>query len=271
MNNQSTQALQRLIEIMNELREKCPWDRKQTFDSLRHLTIEETYELSEAILQQDLAALKEELGDVLLHIVFYAKIAEEQQAFDLDAVINQLCDKLVNRHPHVFGDIKADDEAAIKRNWEMLKRQEKNDQPDKNPSLLAGLPQSLPALLKAVRIQDKVSSVGFDFESPANAWRKVEEELAEFKAHLADNATVLPEQAAEAELEWGDLFFSLVNYARLVNINPETALEKTNQKFIKRFRHLEMAAQRDGKSLFTMSLAEMDAYWEAAKQELKVN
>jgi MazG family protein len=267
MNDKYTQALQRLVNIMNELREKCPWDRKQTFDSLRHLTIEETYELSEAILQQDLVALKEELGDVMLHIVFYAKIAEEQKAFDLAAVINQLCDKLVARHPHVFGDIKVDDEIAVKRNWELLKLEEKNEKNEKNDnlSLLAGIPQALPALLKAVRIQEKVSSVGFDFQTPADAWYKVEEELAELKCHLADDHSLSSGQEPAAEIEWGDLLFSLVNYARLVKINPETALEKTNQKFMKRFRYLEAAAQRDGKSLFTMSLEEMDVYWEAAK------
>jgi XTP/dITP diphosphohydrolase len=264
MNDKYTQTLQRLVNIINELREKCPWDRKQTFDSLRHLTIEETYELSEAIIQQDLVALKEELGDVMLHVVFYAKIAEEQKAFDLAAVIDQLCDKLVARHPHVFGDIKADDEIAVKRNWELLKLEEKNNKND-NVSLLAGIPQALPALLKAVRIQEKVSSVGFDFQTPADAWHKVEEELAELKCHLATDHSVSSAQESAAEIEWGDLLFSLVNYARLVKINPETALEKTNQKFMKRFRYLEAAAQRDGKSLFTMSLEEMDAYWEAAK------
>jgi len=251
-----TEALRRLLGIMNELRAKCPWDRKQTLESLRHLTIEETYELSDAILEGDLDAVKTELGDIMLHIVFYSKIGAEKQAFDIADVMNSLCDKLVARHPHVFGDVTVKDEAEVKRNWELLKLQEKGG----NQSVLAGVPKSLPALVKALRIQEKVSGVGFDWQYKEEAWEKVTEEIAELKECLEND------NMEEAEGEFGDLLFSLVNYARFIDINPENALEKTNKKVIKRFNYIEAAAQRDGKLLQELTLAEMDAYWDEAKK-----
>ena len=251
-----TEALRRLLGIMNELRAKCPWDRKQTLESLRHLTIEETYELSDAILENDLDAVKTELGDIMLHIVFYSKIGAEKQAFDIADVMNSLCDKLVARHPHVFGDVTVRDETEVKRNWELLKLQEKGG----NQSVLAGVPKSLPALVKALRIQEKVSGVGFDWQYKEEAWEKVTEEIAELKECLEND------NMEEAEGEFGDLLFSLVNYARFIDINPENALEKTNKKVIKRFNYIEAAAQRDGKLLQELTLAEMDAYWDEAKK-----
>ena len=251
-----TEALRRLLGIMNELRAKCPWDRKQTLESLRHLTIEETYELSDAILENDLDAVKTELGDIMLHIVFYSKIGAEKQAFDIADVMNSLCDKLVARHPHVFGDVTVKDEAEVKRNWELLKLQEKGG----NQSVLAGVPKSLPALIKAMRIQEKVSGVGFDWQYKEDVWEKVTEEIAELKECLEND------NMEEAEGEFGDLLFSLVNYARFIDINPENALEKTNKKVIKRFNYIEAAAQRDGKLLQELTLAEMDAYWDEAKK-----
>lgn len=260
-NEKSAKALQRLLGIMNDLREQCPWDRKQTLESLRHLTIEETYELSDAILEGDLDAIKKELGDLMLHIVFYSKIGAEKQAFDITDVINGICDKLITRHPHVFGDVSVYNEKEVKRNWELLKLQEK----DGNRSVLAGVPKSLPTLIKALRIQEKASGVGFDWQYSEEVWEKVQEEVAEFKHCFAEGK--LDKEAAESE--FGDLLFSLVNYARFVDINPETALEKTNKKFIKRFNYIEFAAQRDGKQLAEMTLEEMDAYWNEAKDVLK--
>lgn len=264
---QQLMAFDRLLTIMDELREQCPWDRKQTLESLRHLTIEETYELSDAILENDLPEIKKELGDVLLHIVFYAKIASENRLentfqFDIKDVLNGICDKLISRHPHIYGDAVADTEEDVKRNWEQLKLKEGNK------SVLSGVPASLPALVKAMRIQEKARGAGFDWDEKQQVWEKVEEELQEFK----DNFNIETGEAIdqkEAEGEFGDLLFSLVNYSRFVDINPETALERTNKKFIKRFQYLEEASKIDGKSLADMTLSEMDVYWNRAK-ELKM-
>jgi len=257
-------ALHRLLGIMNELREKCPWDKKQTLESLRHLTIEETYELSDAILEGDLEAIKKELGDLMLHIVFYSKIGAEKKAFDIADVMNSLCEKLVGRHPHVFGDATVKDEVEVKRNWELLKLKEKGG----NQTVLAGVPKSLPALIKASRIQEKVSNVGFDWQYKEDVWKKVEEEVAEFKACFEQEDAEFKAcfEREEAESEFGDLLFSLVNYARFIDINPENALEKTNKKVIKRFNYIEAAIQRDGKQLHESTLEEMDAYWDEAKR-----
>lgn len=243
---------------MDELREKCPWDRKQTLESLRHLTIEETYELSDAILNSDLTEIRKELGDVMLHLVFYSKIASETQAFDIADVLNGICDKLVSRHPHIYGDVKADTEEQVKQNWEALKIKEGNK------SVLAGVPSSLPALIKAMRIQEKARGAGFDWEEKKQVWEKVREEMEEFQEEFntIDNQAI---DHQKAEGEFGDLLFSLVNYARFIDINPETALERTNKKFIKRFRYLEEQALLNGKTLQEMTLAEMDVYWEEAK------
>lgn len=256
-------AFDRLLTIMDELREQCPWDRKQTMESLRHLTIEETYELSDAILNNDLREIQKELGDVLLHIVFYAKIGSEEEKgksyqFDIRDVLNSICDKLISRHPHIYGDFVADSEEAVKQNWEKLKLKEGNK------SVLAGVPTSLPALVKAMRIQEKARGVGFDWDEKQQVWAKVEEELKEFKDNFnIETADVIDQKAAEGE--FGDLLFSLVNYSRFVDINPETALERTNKKFIGRFQYLEEASKADGKSLSDMSLDEMDFYWNQAK------
>ncbi|SHM59945.1 XTP/dITP diphosphohydrolase [Cyclobacterium lianum] len=254
-------AFDRLLTIMDELREQCPWDKKQTIDSLRHLTIEETFELSDAILEKDLEAVGKELGDILLHIVFYARIASETNAFDIADVINQLNEKLIRRHPHIYGDSRADDEEAVKQNWEKIKLKEKG-----NTSVLGGVPRSLPALIKAMRIQEKARGVGFDWEEKEQVWGKVEEEMGEFKeAFDGDNGAGPDKDAAAAE--FGDLLFSLINYARFIEINPEEALERTNRKFIHRFQFLERAARDAGKSLSEMTLSEMDIYWEKAKRE----
>ncbi|MCH7402532.1 nucleoside triphosphate pyrophosphohydrolase [Belliella kenyensis] len=254
------QAFDRLLTIMDELREQCPWDRKQTIQSLRHLTIEETFELSDAILDDNLEEIKKELGDILLHIVFYAKIGSEKEAFDISTVIDSLCEKLIRRHPHIYGDTIADDEEAVKQNWEKIKLKEKG-----NTSVLGGVPRSLPALIKAMRIQEKARGVGFDWEEKAQVWEKVEEEMQEFKAEF----NAVDEQEIDRERatgEFGDLLFSLINYARFIDINPEEALEKTNLKFIKRFQYLEQAAKASGKKIEDMTLAEMDVYWEEAKR-----
>jgi len=264
---QQLMAFDRLLTIMDELREQCPWDRKQTLESLRHLTIEETYELSDAILEKDLPEIKKELGDVLLHIVFYAKIASENNSensaqFDIKDVLNGICDKLISRHPHIYGDAVADTEEAVKQNWEKLKLKEGNK------SVLSGVPASLPALVKAMRIQEKARGAGFDWDEKQQVWEKVEEELQEFKYHFNIETQDVIDQK-EAEGEFGDLLFSLVNYSRFVDINPETALERTNKKFIRRFQYLEEASKADGKSLSEMTLNEMDAYWNRAK-ELKI-
>ncbi len=247
-------AFERLLTVMDELREKCPWDKKQTMESLRHLTIEETYELTDAILDKDLGNIKKELGDVLLHIVFYARIASETGEFDIADVMDSLCEKLIHRHPHIYGDVKADSPEEVKKNWEKLKLKEGNK------SVLSGVPVSLPAMVKASRIQEKARAVGFDWDNPEQVWDKVNEELAEFKTEVENKAS---QEKIEDEL--GDVFFSLINYARFMNANPEDALEKTNKKFIKRFQFLESQAALDGKKLDQMTLTEMDVYWNKAK------
>lgn len=248
-------AFERLLVIMDELREQCPWDKKQTIESLRHLTIEETYELADAILDKDMTNIKKELGDVLLHIVFYARIASETKEFDIADVINSLCDKLIYRHPHIYGDVKVENEEQVKENWEKLKLKEGNK------SVLAGVTNSLPSLVKASRIQEKARAVGFDWEKPEQVWEKVQEEIAEFKHEVDTNAS-----KEKMEDEFGDVLFSLINFARFKNINPEDALEKTNKKFIKRFQYLESEATKAGKQLSDMTLAEMDVYWNKAKE-----
>lgn len=252
-------AFDRLLTIIDELREQCPWDKKQTIDSLRHLTIEEMYELSDAIIEGDMTDIKKELGDVMLHLVFYSRIASETNAFEISDVLHGICDKLVYRHPHIYGDVKADTEEQVKANWEALKLKEGNK------SVLGGVPKSLPALVKAMRIQEKARGAGFDWEEKHQVWEKVEEEMEEFKSefNVIDNQAINPEKA---EAEFGDLLFSLVNYARFININVETALERTNKKFIKRFQYLEERAKEKGQDLQEMTLAEMDVYWEEAKK-----
>ncbi|TGE05264.1 nucleoside triphosphate pyrophosphohydrolase [Hymenobacter fodinae] len=253
-------AFSRLLDVLDRLRAECPWDRKQTLQSLRHLTIEETYELGDAILRNDLPDLKKELGDVMLHLTFYAKIASEQGAFDIADVLNAQCEKLIFRHPHIYGNAQAETEDDVKRNWEQLKLQEKG-----NTSVLGGVPVSLPALVKAMRIQEKARGAGFDWEKPEQVWAKVQEELGEFAEEYAqkDPATVNQEQASA---EFGDLLFSLINFARHAGINPEEALEQTNRKFIQRFQYLENEANRDGHLLKDLTLAQMDRYWEQAKK-----
>ena len=251
-------AFDRLLTIMDELRENCPWDKKQTLESLRHLTIEETYELSDAILEGDLTEIKKELGDLMLHNVFYARIAAEAGVFDVSDVLNGICDKLIVRHPHVYSDVVADDEKTVKENWEKIKLK------TGNKSVLEGVPKSLPALVKSIRIQDKARGVGFDWERKEQVWQKVEEEMQEFKNEFntESNETINHEKAMA---EFGDLLFSLVNYARFINIDPEEALERTNKKFIKRFQYLEKESAKDGKVMGEMTLAEMDEYWNKAK------
>ncbi len=253
-------AFDRLLTIMDELRLNCPWDKKQTLETIRHLTIEETYELSDAILENDLDEVKKEIGDLMLHMVFYSKIADEQKAFDVADALNAICDKLVHRHPHIYGDVEANDEEAVKANWEKIKLKEKG-----NTSVLGGVPKSLPAMVKAVRIQDKARGVGFDWEKKEQVWEKVEEEMEEFKSefNIADDTEVDKEKAMG---EFGDMLFSLVNYSRFIDIDPEEALERTNKKFIRRFQYLEEESRKDGKSIADMSLAEMDEYWERAKR-----
>ena len=247
-------AIDRLLTIMDELREQCPWDRKQTFESLRHLTIEETYELGDAILDRDLEEIKNELGDLLLHIVFYAKLGSEEKAFDIGDVASAIAEKLIHRHPHIYGDVKVANEEDVKRNWEALKLKEGKK------SVLEGVPRGLPALVKAQRIQDKVAGVGFDWEKPEQVWEKVEEELKEFQTEVKKGSQ------KDMEAEFGDVLFSMINYARFLKISPDTALERTNQKFTKRFTYLETKTKEIGKSLHDMSLAEMDTYWEEAKK-----
>ncbi|MFD3002184.1 nucleoside triphosphate pyrophosphohydrolase [Pontibacter toksunensis] len=253
------EAFNRLLDVMDDLRAKCPWDRKQTVESLRHLTIEETYELSDAILRADMQEIKKELGDVMLHLIFYAKIASEQNAFDIADVLNAQCDKLIFRHPHIYGDTKADTEEEVKQNWEKLKLKEGNK------SVLGGVPSSLPALVKAMRIQEKARGAGFDWDDKSQVWEKVQEELNEFEAefNVADTGTVDQEKASA---EFGDLLFSLINFARFADINPEEALERTNLKFIDRFQYLETEAAKDGKKLQDMTLPEMDVYWNKSKK-----
>ena len=247
-------AFERLATIMDELRAQCPWDKKQTMESLRHLTIEETFELADSIIDNNLSEIRKELGDIMLHILFYAKIASEKNAFDITEVINAQCEKLIFRHPHIYGDVKVQDEEEVKRNWEKLKLKEGNE------SVLGGVPKSLPAMIKSMRIQEKARGVGFDWEQPHQVWEKVEEEIAEFKEAADKN------DKAHAESEFGDVLFSLINYARFKGINPEEALERTNKKFIFRFQYLEAAAKRLGKNLSDMTLAEMDVFWNEAKK-----
>lgn len=251
---QQLDAFNRLLDIMDDLREKCPWDKKQTLQSLRHLTIEETYELGDAILDNDLQEVKKELGDILLHIVFYAKIGSETEDFDIADVANSICEKLIFRHPHIYGDVVVEDEEQVKQNWEKLKLKEGKK------SVLEGVPKSLPALVKASRIQDKARGVGFDWEEPNQVWEKVQEELEEFHVEVQQG------NKDKIEDEFGDVLFSLINYARFLNVNPEDALERTNKKFIKRFTYLESKAGEMGKSLADMTLAEMDVFWNEAKK-----
>ena len=250
-------AFNRLLDIMDELREKCPWDKKQTLESLRHLTIEETYELADAILKNDLQEIKKELGDILLHIVFYSKIGSEKEAFDIGDVANSISDKLISRHPHIYGGVKVENEHDVKRNWEQLKLNEGRE------SVLEGVPNGLPAVVKASRIQEKVAGVGFDWEEPSQAWEKVQEELSEL------NEEIKTGNKENTEKEFGDVLFSMINYARFIDVNPENALEKTNKKFINRFQFLEKAAKKEGKNLSDMSLAEMDVHWESSKEFFK--
>jgi XTP/dITP diphosphohydrolase len=250
---QKKEAFQRLLIIMDELRAGCPWDKKQTMESLRHLTIEEVYELGDAILDGDIEEIKKEIGDILLHMVFYAKIASETSHFDIADSLNSICDKLISRHPHIYGDVTVQDEEEVKSNWEKLKLKEGKK------SVLEGVPKSLPAMVKAQRMQDKARGVGFDWDHESQVWEKVNEELAEFKTEADMNSDKM-------EDEFGDLLFSLINYARFKGINPEDALEKTNRKFIYRFQYMETESAKDGKKLGEMTLEEMDAYWNAAKR-----
>ena len=249
-------AFERLLNIMDELRAKCPWDQKQTMESLRHLTIEETYELADAVLKKDVNEIKKELGDLLLHIVFYAKIASETNDFNIADVLNSICDKLIHRHPHIYGNVKATTEQEVKKNWEQLKLKEGND------SVLSGVPISLPALIKASRIQEKARGIGFDWEHQTQVWEKVKEELAEFEEEQQLN------NFAEMENEFGDLLFSLVNYARFIGINPEDALEKTNQKFIKRFQYMEQKSKQQQQLLHELTLDQLEKLWQEAKRDL---
>lgn len=248
-------AFKRLLDIMDELRAKCPWDKKQTLESLRYLTIEETYELSDAVLKKDMEAIKKELGDLMLHLVFYAKIGSEQKAFDIKDVLDSISEKLIYRHPHIYGDVEVEDADEVKDNWEKLKLKEGNG------SVLEGVPVSLPPLVKAVRMQEKASGVGFDWEAAHQVWDKVMEELNELKKEVEGKA-----DKEKMEDELGDLFFALVNYSRFLDINPEDALEHTNRKFLRRFKYLERKAKENGRLLHEMTLKEMDVYWEEAKK-----
>ena len=254
-----TEAFSRLITIMDELREKCPWDKKQTLDSLRYLTIEEMYELSDAILDKDMQEIKKELGDVLLHIVFYSRIASETNDFDISDVIHSLCDKLIHRHPHIYGDVKVKDEAEVKKNWELLKLKEGRK------SVLEGVPKSLPAIVKSFRIQEKVRGVGFDWDNKTQVWDKVLEEIEELKVEVEKG------DLDRIESEFGDVLFVLTNYARFIDVNPEDALERTNKRFIKRFQIMENLLNKDHKKLEDMKLSEIDVYWELAKDEYYVS
>lgn len=246
-------AFERLLDIMDDLRSQCPWDMKQTMESLRHLTIEETYELSDAILEGDDDEIRKEIGDLMLHLVFYSKIGSEKNAFTITEVLNGICEKLIRRHPHIYGDVKVKDEEEVKANWEKIKLKEGNE------SVLSGVPKSLPSLVKASRIQDKAKGVGFDWERKEQVWEKVVEEIHEFKEEVDKGSDKM-------ESEFGDVLFSLINYARFININPDDALEKTNKKFIKRFQYLESESKKEGKELSDMSLEEMDVYWNRAKE-----
>ena len=249
-------AFERLLIIMDELREQCPWDKKQTLQTLRHLTIEEVYELGDAILDDDLQEVKNELGDVLLHIVFYSKIGSEKKAFDMADVCNSICDKLINRHPHIYGNVTVNDEEDVKRNWEQIKLKEGKGK----KSVLEGVPKSLPAMVKASRIQDKVAGVGFDWEEPHQVFEKVQEELGELQEEVNQN------NQDRIESEFGDVLFSMINYARFLKVDPESALERTNKKFMKRFQYLEQKSKDLGTPLSEMTLAQMDIFWEEAKK-----
>lgn len=257
----SAANIDRLLKIMDDLREKCPWDKKQTNESLRSLTIEESYELADAITEGNAKAIREELGDLLLHIVFYSKIGAEKNQFTFQEVIDGICEKLIHRHPHIYGDVKVENEEEVKKNWEKLKMKEGKS------SVLGGVPVSLPALVKALRLQEKSKQVGFEWENAPQVWKKVEEELGEFKAEVdaLQNNPLGEEVKSKMEEEYGDLLFSLVNYARFLKIDPETALERTNKKFIHRFQLMEMEAQGLGKKLTDMSLTEMDEIWNRIK------
>jgi XTP/dITP diphosphohydrolase len=248
------QAFERLLTIMDDLRTGCPWDKKQTLETLRHLTIEEVYELGDAIVEQDMDEIKKELGDIMLHMVFYARIASETGDFDVADVLNAICEKLIARHPHIYGDVQVANEEEVKQNWEALKLKEGKK------SVLEGVPRSLPAMVKAVRVQDKARGVGFDWEHPEQVWEKVKEEMREFH-HAVEMGDEI-----QIENEFGDILFSLINYARFKDIDPELALEKTNKKFIKRFQYLEREAAKTGRKLHDMTLAEMDVYWNEAKK-----
>lgn len=250
-------ALNRLLDIMDELRLKCPWDKKQTLQSLRHLTIEETYELADAILENNPTEIKKELGDLLLHIIFYSKIGSETNDFDIADVANTISEKLIYRHPHIYGNTKVTNEEEVKQNWEKLKLKEGKK------SVLEGVPKSLPAMIKANRIQDKVAGVGFDWENAQQVWQKVQEELAEL------NAEIKNKNNNKIEAEFGDVLFSLINYARFINVNPENALERTNKKFINRFTYLEKEAQKQSKKLQNMTLEEMNTLWNKSKETFK--
>ena len=254
-----TKAFARLLTIMDELREQCPWDKKQTMDSLRYLTIEELYELSDAILEKDMVEIKKELGDLLLHIVFYARIGSETNDFDIADVINSVCDKLVHRHPHIYADVKVANEEEVKANWEKLKLKEGNK------SVLEGVPKSLPAIVKAFRIQEKVRGIGFDWDDKSQVWDKVLEEIEELKVEVEKG------NDDKIEAEFGDVLFALTNYARFIDVNPEDALERTNKRFIKRFQIMEKMIAKDGLSLSEMKLSEMDIFWEKAKEEYYVS
>ena len=247
------EAFSRLLDIMDDLRAQCPWDQKQTFESLRHLTIEETYELGDAILDRDLTEIKKELGDLLLHIVFYAKLGSEEKAFDIADVANDICEKLIHRHPHIYGSIYVEDEHEVKKNWEALKLKEGKK------SVLEGVPNGLPALIKAQRMQEKAAGVGFDWEHKTQVWGKFEEELKEL------NQALDSKKEDEIEDEFGDVLFSLINYARFIKVNPETALERTNKKFIKRFQYIESQAKKAKRSIEQLTLKEMEAFWQEAK------
>lgn len=266
MNTKTASAFSRLVSIMDDLREKCPWDKKQTIQSLRQMTIEETYELADAITEENWKSIKEELGDMLLHIVFYAKIGSEQQKFELDEVINGICDKLIYRHPHIYSDIKVNDADDVKRNWEKLKLKEGKK------SVIEGVPKSLPAVVKAMRLQEKAKQVGFEWDNKEQVWEKVEEELEELKTAIlsresGEGSQNLEKLQHEVEDEFGDVVFSLINYARFLQVDAENALERTNKKFIYRFTQMEEKAQLNGKKLIDMTLEEMDTLWNDIKQQ----
>lgn len=249
-------AFKRLLDIMDDLRAKCPWDREQTTESIRHLTIEETYELSDAILAGDAGEIEKELGDILLHIVFYAKIGSERNEYNIESVINQLCEKLIRRHPHIYGDVVAENSDTVKQNWEQIKLKEKGD---KKKSVLSGVPPSMPSMVKAYRMQEKAAQVGFDWDHADHVWEKVEEEMAEFRSAESND---------EKEAEFGDLIFSLINYARFLNLNPDDALEKTNRKFKTRFEYIEKKAEQEGREMKSLGLEQMDKWWKEAKNIL---